>query len=275
MAARSTRSLDVKMRGMHSTSRMAATAGPHADAHLSVLHAVAAPAALARQPPARRRADGAARAWQGLAEGPPVLAAVLAHLDAGQQWARPGGLAAAVAAAAAEVPPPRCPLPLANSARGWRSARRRLQGRAALSAARGPARVLGCWLKNPNADYGALPAPTRLARGAPPARAGCARRPNSAARLWLPSRARVRPGRAALTISSLLRAAHARVGGRRAAAAPALQRTAAARSRSAPGAGGARRGAAPGRRAGPRARACARAARARAGAQGACGWARV
>ena len=40
---------------------------------------------------------------QSLAEGPPVLAAVLAHLDAGHHWARPGGLVAAIAAAAAEV----------------------------------------------------------------------------------------------------------------------------------------------------------------------------
>lgn len=40
---------------------------------------------------------------QSLAEGPPVLAAVLAHLDVGHHWARPGGLVAAIAAAAAEV----------------------------------------------------------------------------------------------------------------------------------------------------------------------------
>lgn len=40
---------------------------------------------------------------QSLAEGPPVLAAVLAHLDAGHHWARPGGSVAAIAAAAAQV----------------------------------------------------------------------------------------------------------------------------------------------------------------------------
>lgn len=40
---------------------------------------------------------------QSLAEGPPVLAAVLARLDVGRHWARPGGLVGAIAAVASEV----------------------------------------------------------------------------------------------------------------------------------------------------------------------------
>lgn len=43
------------------------------------------------------------RAAQSLAEGPPVLAACLAHLDAGGHWARSDGPVAAFTAAAAEV----------------------------------------------------------------------------------------------------------------------------------------------------------------------------
>ena len=109
--------------------------------NLSVLRAVAASAALARLLRCAAADERRARLRQGLAEGPPVLAAVLAHLDAGRQWARPGGLAAAVAAAAAEVCPPRCPLPLTGPARGRRSAWRHSQGIAMRSAAKGPARV--------------------------------------------------------------------------------------------------------------------------------------
>ena len=55
---------------------------------------------------------------QSLAEGPPMLAAVLAHLDAGHHWARPGGLVGAIAAVAAEVTQPRAKFLLLSRAAG-------------------------------------------------------------------------------------------------------------------------------------------------------------